>query len=156
MSWTKWRVNVKGVSVFFIIRYRISNHFCFNPQKVIIWFKQSHSRAATYQAATTQWPSFETTSSPFYFFSTSGASPFSPSMAAAMPFAHLAHLPGAFSMLGHPAFPMSSLFGHLGDGNPLGIPSSLASSLNPSSGKGASWCVRTNTKLPNIVMISFW
>ncbi|XP_053408583.1 bromodomain adjacent to zinc finger domain protein 2B-like isoform X2 [Mercenaria mercenaria] len=65
-----------------------------------------------------------------------GASPFAAGMSA-LPFAHLAHLPGAFSMLGHPAFPVSSLFGRLGDGitSPLGISSSLATSLSPTSAK---------------------
>ncbi|XP_060551894.1 uncharacterized protein LOC132713351 isoform X3 [Ruditapes philippinarum] len=69
-----------------------------------------------------------------------GASPFAAGMSA-LPFAHLAHLPGAFSMLGHPAFPVSSLFGRLGDGltSPLGIPSSLSSSLSPTSGPSLSF-----------------
>ena len=66
----------------------------------------------------------------------SGASPFATGLSA-LPFGHLAHLPGAFSMLGHPAFPVSTLFGRLGDGlsSPLGSPGSLPTSLTSSSGK---------------------
>ena len=69
------------------------------------------------------------------FFLT-GASPFAAGLSA-LPFGHLAHLPGAFSMLGHPGFPVTSLFGQLGDGlqHPLVSPSSLSNSLSSSAGR---------------------
>ena len=41
---------------------------------------------------------------------------------------HLAHLPGAFLMGQHPAFPVTSLFGGLGDGMLGHFPTSLAAS----------------------------
>ena len=65
-----------------------------------------------------------------------GASPFAAGLSA-LPFGHLAHLPGAFSMLGHPGFPVTSLFGQLGDGlqHPLVSPSSLSNSLSSSAGR---------------------
>ncbi|XP_052805441.1 bromodomain adjacent to zinc finger domain protein 2B-like isoform X3 [Mya arenaria] len=65
-----------------------------------------------------------------------GASPFSSGLAAALPFAHLGHLPASFSMMGHPTFPVTSLFGHLTDGlmSPLGMPTSIPSSLSSTSG----------------------
>ena len=53
----------------------------------------------------------------------SGLSPFG------LPYAsHLAHLPGAFLMGQHPAFPVTSLFGGLGDGMLGHFPTSLAAS----------------------------
>lgn len=52
-----------------------------------------------------------------------GLSPFG------LPYAsHLAHLPGAFLMGQHPAFPVTSLFGGLGDGMLGHFPTSLAAS----------------------------
>ena len=44
-----------------------------------------------------------------------------------LPYAHLAHMPGAF-LMGHPGFPVTSLFGGLGDGVFGHFPTSLATS----------------------------
>ncbi|KAJ8307462.1 hypothetical protein KUTeg_015546 [Tegillarca granosa] len=55
--------------------------------------------------------------------------------------AHLAHIPSAFSLLGHhPAFPVSTLFGGLGEGALGHLPSSLAATslINNSPGKSKS------------------
>ena len=76
-----------------------------------------------------------------------GASPFAAGLSA-LPFGHLAHLPGAFSMLGHPAFPVTSLFGRLGDGltHPLVSPSSLSNSLSSSAGQSGKEAPKNKKK----------
>ena len=91
------------------------------------------------------------------FFYLIGASPFSAGLSA-LPFGHLAHLPSAFSMLGHPAFPVSSLFGRLdGLSSPLGSPASLPTSLTASSGKilckGEHYCLQQKINVMTFISL---
>lgn len=88
----------------------------------------------------------------------SGPSPFSPTAGA---YAHLAHMPSAFSMLGrHAGFPPVTPFGGLGTltdglGSPLrSPPGTLGHNLSPTTGN----CVNTHTHtgISSTSLLSIW